>query len=99
MSSITDTPDIDEMFTALKQRAILRGKIKIKELEIKEVELPIREQFPRNTAKRDRVSLDLQRELIMLQGELESVDSTIEYWTWFKDIWKSNQYALNRQLT
>lgn len=99
MASIVDNPDIDAMFQALKRRAILRGKIKVAQLEIKEAELPIKEASPRNTAARDRASLSLQRMLVQLEVELEDVESTIAYWDFYKDVWKSNQYAINRQLS
>jgi hypothetical protein len=91
-------PNVDEMLTALKRRAELRGRIKVLELEIKEAEIPIRKSNPRKPELRDEVTIDLQREKVKYEVELEQVESTIEYINFYSNIWKYTQFNVSKAI-
>lgn len=91
-------PNVDEMMVALKRRAELRGKIKILELEIKEAEIPIRKNNPRKPELRDEVTIDLQREKVKYEVELEQVESTIEFINFYSNIWKYTQFNVSKAI-
>ncbi len=91
-------PDVNEMLEALRQRAELRGKIKMLDLKIKEVEIPIRKSNPRKPELRDEVTLDMQHEKVDYEVELERVESTIEYLNFYLNVWRYSQYNTNRSI-
>lgn len=91
-------PNVDEMLAALKRRAELRGRIKVLELEIKEAEIPIRKSSPRKPELRDEVTIDLQREKVKYEVELEQVESTIEYINFYSNIWKYTQFNVSKAI-
>lgn len=89
-------PDVDEMMIALRRRAELRGRIKMLELEIKEAEIPIRKSNPRKPELRDEVTIELQREKLQFEIELEQVESTIEYINFYSSVWRYLQYNVSK---
>lgn len=89
-------PDVNEMLSALRRRAELRGAIKVIELKIKELEIPIRKSNPRKPELRDEVTMDLQREKLQYEIELETVEASIEYLNFYANIWKYSQYNISR---
>ena len=93
-----EDPDVQEMLTALKRRAELRGRIKEIDLQIKKAELPIRKSNPRKPELRDEITLDMQEDRLQLEMELEHVESTIEYLNFYTGVWKYSQYNISRAI-
>lgn len=91
-------PDVDEMMVALRKRAELRGKIKMLEIEIKEMEIPIRKNSPRKPELRDELTIGLQREKVKYEVELEQVESTIEYINFYSNVWKYTQFNVSKAI-
>lgn len=85
-------PDVYKYHELLIKRAELRGKIKLLDVQIKRVEIPIRKSTPRKPELRDEATIDLQDEQARLYCELEIVSAEIEYWDFHKDVWKYNTY-------
>lgn len=94
-----DQPSVDEMRQLLNKRAILRGDIRVTELEIKQAEIPIRKSNPRKPELRDEATLDLQWKLVDLERELERVEAEIEYMHFYMNIWKTAYYNTNKGLS
>lgn len=92
-------PDVSEMRELLKQRAILRGDIRVVELEIKQAEIPVRKSSPRKPELRDEATIDLQWRKVELERELERVESEIEYMHFYMNIWKTAYYNTNKGLS
>lgn len=89
-------PNVEEMLEALNRRAFLRGKIKKVELEIREIEIPIRKNNPRKPELRDEATIDLQREKVHYEIELETVEATVEYINFYANVWKYSQFNVNK---
>lgn len=89
-------PDVNEMMVALRKRAELRGRIKELELEIKEMEIPIRKNNPRKPELRDEVTIHVQRDKVMHEIELEQVEASIEYINFYTSVWRYLQYNVGK---
>lgn len=94
-----DQPSIEDMHDLLSKRAILRGDIRVTEMEIKEAEIPIRKASPRKPELRDEATLELQWRLVELERELEKVEAEIEYMHFYMNIWKTAYYNTNKGLS
>lgn len=92
-------PDVEEMMQSLRRRAELRGRVKELELEIKEMEIPIRKNSPRKPELRDEVTMHLQRDKLKYEIELEQVEATIEYINFYSNVWRYMQYNISKTIS
>ncbi len=93
-----EQPDVNEMQVALRKRAELRGKIKSLDVQIKQVEIPIRKSSPRKPELRDEATIDLQLEKLDYEIELEHVESAIEFLNFYMNVWKYSQYNISKAI-
>lgn len=88
-----DPPDMTDVHRTLKRVADLEAQAEYLKLEIKEVELHAKKEKPRDVAHRELASLDLQKELAKLNGELASVKADEKFQKLWCDMYRAMKYG------
>lgn len=70
-------PDIEYISKLRRRRAYLKYRMRLKELEIKTEEIPVRRKNPRKPEERDAVTMHLQEQLAELEYRLNQIEEEL----------------------
>ena len=72
----------------------LEAEIELLQFEIKECELPIKRQKPRDVSARDEASIELQRRVTIKKAELRNLLAQEKFLNFHKEVYKAMSYGL-----